>query len=482
VSFVSFAFLILLLLVLAARLTVGRSGAGPAYRAVLVAASCVFYAWFLPVYLVLLVFITAVDHLAARAIAALPVGSARRRLALALSLVSGLGTLGAFKYSAFAATTLERSLAALGLRVAIPRPDIIFPIGISFYVLQSLGYVLDVYRGRQPVARSYWRYFLFIAFFPRLLAGPIVRASEFLQQIGRRRRPRLSVFAEGGWLIVRGLFLKVVVADNLSVFVNRHWNDLEQDASTLALSVLFYSCQIFADFAGYTCIARGVAYLLGFRLPENFNHPYLAATFSEFWQRWHMSLSRWLRDYLFLPIGHGVTRALGRVRALAGVDVYGGYAVAALTTMFLAGLWHGAGNTFIVWGLLYGVGLAVERPLGVHRRSRRSWRRLRRGLWFLVVQATVLVGWVFFRSAELSQAAATLRRIGRGPFGPLPGDAWLAVLFALPVVGMHAHGWLRERGLVLPFGPQSRAVLAALMCLALLICHGQSNEFVYFQF
>jgi alginate O-acetyltransferase complex protein AlgI len=274
----------------------------------------------------------------------------------------------------------------------------------------------------------------------------------------------------------------VVCADNLATFITRHWSVREGNASSLLLAAACFSCQIFADLAGYTSMARGLGYWLGYRLPENFDYPYLARTFSDFWQRWHITLSRWLRDYLFLPISYATVRALGRVQALERFEVLGAYVAGALGTMLLGGLWHGAGFPFLVWGLLHGLGLAVERVLGLHRSSRKSWRRKLRTPWFLLVQATVVVAWIFFRSPSVWIAAAILRRIATGPFLALPGDGWMATLFALPVLGVHLYGLLRERKWAGPIGPYGKAILAGGMILLLLTCYGNNNAFIYFQF
>src|SRR5690606_21808832 len=221
----------------------------------------------------------------------------------------------------------------------------------------------------------------------QLVAGPIVRAMEFLPQMPRPRRIRAAAWYEGGWLIISGFFLKMVCADNLAVYVDEHWDAGTDPGATSAFALwlaLMFSGQIFADFAGYSNIARGVAYLLGYRLPINFNAPYLAASFKNFWERWHMTLSRWLRDYLYVSLGGN---RKGGVRTYFNL----------MLVMLLGGLWHGAAYTFIVWGALHGAALALERMLGLHRDKSGLAGIPVRLAWFVVVQAVVLMAWIVFR-------------------------------------------------------------------------------------
>ncbi len=217
-------------------------------------------------------------------------------------------------------------------------------MGISFYTFQTLSYTIDVYRGELAPVRSFWQFILFISFFPQLVAGPIVRASEFLPQMARPRRLRLRVFYEGVWLVIGGLFLKMVCADNLAAYVDEHWHRGSAAGGDATMSLwlgVMFSGQIFADFCGYSTIARGLGYLLGYRFPLNFDAPYIAATFKNFWERWHITLSRWLRDYLYVPLGGNRGS-----RARTYVNL--------LTVMLLGGLWHGAAYTYIVWGAIHG--------------------------------------------------------------------------------------------------------------------------------
>jgi alginate O-acetyltransferase complex protein AlgI len=343
-------------------------------------------------------------------------------------------------------------------------------MGISFYTFQTLSYTIDVYRGELAPVRNFPRLLLFISFFPQLVAGPIVRASEFLPQIPRPRRLHARVFYHGVWLLIVGFFLKMVCADNLAAYVDEHWDRGYREGAdatfVLWLGVMF-SGQIFADFAGYSTIAQGLGYLLGYRFPENFNAPYLAATFKNFWERWHITLSRWLRDYLYVPLGGNRG---SRARTLLNL----------LLVMLLGGLWHGAAFTFIVWGAIHGLCLVGERVLGLHRPAPRPWAV--RAAWFVVVQGAVLVAWVYFRSATVGGATTFVANLGTGAWRA--PDLWMvqALLFLSPIVLLHAWTWLDERGRAPVLGATARAVLAAVMVYAIITLHGGTSEFIYFQF
>ncbi len=472
-SFVSFAFLALLALACAGRLVLGRTRREAVYLLLLLASSLLFYGWHVPAYLAILLASTCVDYLAGGVIAALPVGTPRRKALLLLSLATNLGLLGTFKYFNFGRDSLAWLLAGLQLDAGwLPRLDLILPIGISFYTFQSMSYTIDIYRGQLQPVRSFWKFLLFVSFFPQLVAGPIVRASEFLYQLDRRRPPRLGAWLEGGYLIVRGFFLKMVLADNLAPVVDRFWPLISQPGANAvdAVAVAFlFSCQIFCDFAGYSSIARGTAYLLGFRLPLNFNSPYIAGSFKNFWQRWHMTLSRWLRDYLYVSLGGNRISAR---RTYANL----------MLVMLLGGLWHGAAWTFVVWGGLHGAALAVERLLGLERAHEKLKVPLRIA-WFLVVQAVVLISWVFFRSGGVGEALAIVGNFFQISWASeYPEPLW-ALTFAAPVVMMHLATFLKERFPRLRDDTGgARAMLAGVMIYLIITCYGTSNAFIYFQF
>lgn len=471
-SFVSVSFAVLYLVALALRVTTRSPSI--VYVSGLLILSWIFYAWHVPWYIVLLLFSTSVDYVAARLIAATPPSAARmRRSLLATSVAMNLGVLGYFKYAGF----LIESFAELSGHSPLTVPDIVLPIGISFYTFQSISYTIDVYRGRISAERSFLRLACYIAFFPQLIAGPIVRAGDFLYQLERRRRVRLGVFCEGAYLIVRGLFLKVVVADNLGRIVDAHWAAAASGEAPpfVAVSVLvFFASELFCDFAGYTDIARGLAYQLGFRLPINFNAPYLAATFTDFWHRWHITLSTWFRDYAYIPLG-GNRR--GRARAYVNL----------LLVMLVAGLWHGANWTFVLWGAVHGCAVAVERALGLARGSRRSLVAVG---WYLVVQLTWILSMGMFRAANAVQGWRIIRNAVAGVVAPAAGmagpasDGLITIgwWMTLPVVALHARALLTEQYGVAPPAAYERAVYAGAMVAAILTLYTTTRQFIYFQF
>ncbi len=470
-SFISYTFVALFLVVYAGRLLIGRRKTETPYVALLLLASCAFYAWHVPAYLLVMLTSTVIDYFAALWMVRLPERSARRRLLLAASLVANLGMLGFFKYAGFATESIGRVLGLLGLGLPVGTLDVVLPIGISFYTFQSMSYTIDVYRGQLRPTRDFTRFLLYVCFFPQLVAGPIVRARDFLYQFARRRQLSLQTFNAGLYLIVRGYFLKVVCANNIAVCVDRYWDAGWQGAlnsPALLLLAILFSFQIFCDFEGYSSIARGLANLLGFRLPLNFNNPYLATSFKNFWQRWHITLSQWLRDYLYLPLGGNRG---GRWRTLTNLMI----------VMLLGGLWHGAAFHFVAWGGIHGAALVVERLLGLERAGAGRPRALRIA-WAVVVQFGVLAAWIFFRSPWVSAGTAFIRGILACDLAAPPTEILWAGLFLLPPVLMHLRGLATERGWLPKSGRVEQAVAAGVMGAALITCYGPDSAFIYFQF
>ncbi len=479
-NFASYAFLALFAIVLASRFLLGPRKTEPGYVGVLLGASLVFYLWHIPAFLTILLASAIVDFVAGlslgppQADARVPVARTpvARRAVLVASLATNLGLLAFFKYAGFFETTVTSLAAHAGYAVPDSGLSVLLPMGISFYTFQSMSYTIDVYRGRLEPIRRFAPFLLFISFFPQLVAGPIVRASEFLPQLRRMRRIRAVVAGEGAFLVVSGYFLKVVCADNLGTYVDTYWDLGYQEGAgsllLLSLAVMF-AAQIFCDFAGYSSIARGLAYLLGFRLPINFDAPYLAASFKNFWERWHITLSRWLRDYLYVPLGGN---------RVSPRRTY----VNLLLVMLLGGLWHGAAWTFVVWGAMHGTALAAERLIGLHQEGGGRRPFLARAAWFLVVQLVVLCTWVFFRSETIGGGWQFMQNIMALRLDGVPARVAVGFLFVLPVVLMHGWTWLVERGTCRPLGPAGRALLAGLMLAFLATAYGSTAEFIYFQF
>jgi alginate O-acetyltransferase complex protein AlgI len=470
VNFVSFSFAVLFLIVFACRLIFGRRKVERPYVAVLLAASLVFYGWHVPKYLTILVMSAAIDYVAALALARRPDPTDRaRRWILFVSLGSNLGLLAFFKYANFALSAFSDAAETVGLDPAIPTMDLLLPMGISFYTFQSMSYTIDVYRRRLQPLRSFWMFLLYISFFPQLVAGPIVRAVEFLPQLPRVRRVHLGVINDALFLLAGGYFLKMVCADNLAVFVNDHWTaGYEPGANSVALFwlALMFGGQIFCDFAGYSNIARGLALMLGFRLPVNFNAPYIAGSFKNFWERWHITLSTWLRDYLYVALGGN---RISRTRTYVNL----------LTVMLLGGLWHGAAWTFVVWGALHGVALAVERAFGLHRPGRSP---IIAAGWWLVVQTVVVVAWIFFRSDHVAGAWQFVVNIARLELAAPNEVIRFGSLFLVPPVVMHLWRLLEERRVVPAPAGYGKAALTGFMVFLILAAYGPTNAFIYFQF
>lgn len=414
-SFVSVEFAVLLAGVLTllglVRWPVGR-------KLILLSASCFFYAYWDWRFLGLLATVTVVDYYASRFMVATQSARLRRGL-LVVSIVTNLGFLGFFKYFGFFVDSLNALLVPLGWRLG--SLNIILPIGISFYTFETLSYVIDIYRGAARPARSMLDYAIFITFFPRLVAGPIMRAHQFLPQLEHGMQLNWGNFAAGAQLFVRGTFKKMVVADNMAIMADVVYTTPHLFSSgTVWLGVLAYSVQILFDFSGYTDMALGVGRMLGFRLPENFNFPYTAQSITEFWQRWHMSLSTWLRDYVYISFG-GNRR--GPARTYMNL----------MATMLLGGLWHGASWNFVVWGGLHGAYLAVERRLFRGRPPRGPWKSAVTWGRATVVFLLVSVTWVFFRAPSFETAGVVLRKL---LFVDASGLAWpyTGALLAVPMV------------------------------------------------
>jgi alginate O-acetyltransferase complex protein AlgI len=470
VNFVSYSFAVLFLVVFACRLTFGRRKVERPYLAVLLISSLVFYGWHVPEYLGVLLASAAIDYLAALAIARRRGRDDKsRQLILAVSLATNLGLLAFFKYTNFALRTAGWVAQEAGLQPAMPTLDLLLPMGISFYTFQSMSYTIDVYRGHLDPLKNFWAFLLYISFFPQLVAGPIVRAVEFLPQLPRVRRVRLGVINEGLFLLAGGYFLKMVCADNIAIFVNEHWDaGYEPGANSTALLwlAIMFGAQIFCDFAGYSNIARGLALMLGFRLPVNFNAPYIAGSFKNFWERWHITLSSWLRDYLYVPLGGN---RISRARTYVNL----------MLVMVLGGLWHGAAWTFVVWGALHGGALAIERAFGLQRTTTPA---VVRAIWWVVVQAVVLLAWIFFRSEDLSGALQFVRNIAALEFGAPNEVIRFGSWFLIPPIAMHLWRLLEEKRVVPAVAGYGKAALTGVFVFFILAAYGPTNAFIYFQF
>ena len=401
--------------------------------ALLFAVSALFYWINAGRALLLLLVIAAIDFTTTRLMAR--TGSQRRRrFLLAASLTTDIGALCFFKYANFFMESAAGAARAAGINRAAPHLDIVVPLGISFFVFQSLAYVIDVYRRDTEPARSFLDYFAFVAFFPTIVAGPILRARDLLHRLRERVTLDNAAGAQALFLIALGLTKKIAIADYLSAnLVERVFDFPERFSSLEVLAAVYgYAVQIYADFSGYSDIAIGSALLLGFRLPANFNSPYCAANLPEFWRRWHISLSTWLRDYIFFSVAGRRTRG--------GALLYGGLVV----TMLVGGLWHGPTWTFVIWGLLHGVGLAGFR---LFDSVRKRFRFARHDSWWVRGLATlatfhfVCFAWIFFRAESFERAVGMLRQLRSVGVDTANLAAPVVVLI---VLGLAAH-FLPER-------------------------------------
>lgn len=430
----------------------------------LLAASWAFYATWSPYFLLLLIATTWVDFTFAQRIHQAgnnEDGQLRARRLLILSVVMNLSVLAFFKYGRFAYEQLALILPLPPSPAFLPTS---VPLGVSFYTFHSISYIVDTYRGLRAPTYRFDEFALYVAFFPQLIAGPITRWSFLGPQIQAPRTISRSDVETGVFLVAKGLIKKVLLADSLGEVVDQVYASPEYFAPVeITLALYAYAFQIYFDFSGYTNIAQGLARLLGFQLPENFRHPYRAVNPQDFWQRWHISLSSWLRDYLYISLGgnrRGTTRTYFNL----------------LITMVLGGLWHGAAWNFVLWGAFHGAWLAVHRAVARPEPRTPAW--LRR----LVTFHLVLAGWVLFRAPTLGSIGSILRGlVGNSPMsGPFP-----VVVAMLVVIGFILHRVTSTVDLEARWAETPRFVQGVLMGVVLLLIgvfSAQSQRFIYFQF
>jgi len=449
------------------------------FRLLLLAASYIFYASFYPPFPLLLPGVSLLTWGTARVLGSMPPAmpptgaptgassgspSGRRKAVVAAYLAVVLGELCFFKYYALASELVG----------ALPELSIAVPVGVSFFTFQAIGYVVDVYRRPEEMVRSPLDVLLFLAFFPTVLSGPILRARDFIPQLSSP--PAWTDSGQAFWLIIVGLFKKVALSSYLSEHVTRQLFSAPEDFSSLGalVGVMAYSAQIYCDFSGYSDLAQGLAGLLGLRVPDNFDQPYMARDLRQFWRRWHISLSTWLKDYLYIPLGGSRCTPLRRDLNL-------------LATMGLGGLWHGANLTFLVWGLLHGLGLIFchALPGKPWAEAKGNAAKARDALAWAATFGFVTLAWVFFASPDFDTAAQVLGRIvsldraGTGPTVTL-----MAITFG--VIGFQALGlnWLRTCPALLTRlpAPAMAAVFGLLGALIVRMGPDGMLPFIYFSF
>jgi alginate O-acetyltransferase complex protein AlgI len=397
---------------------------------------------------------------------------ASRRTWLVVSIINNFAILVFFKYARFFTENLNALLAWAQLSPRLPDPATlmpfgaayVLPVGISFFTFQSLSYTIDFYRGLIQRERNFLRFATFVAFFPQLMAGPIERAAHMLPQFVRFPAIRVQNFTDGLSLFLVGLFKKLALANYLSFYVERIYDNPKAfDASSLAMATFAFAWQIFFDFSGYTDMARGIARIMGFELMLNFNNPYLATGLGDFWARWHISLSTWFRDYVYIPLGGNRRGSLITYRNL-------------FITFLISGVWHGAAWTFVVWGLLHAFGIMITREL---ERSRFYRDRVPRLLKQLGTFLFVCCAWVFFRAGSLADAGLIFSRLISGPWT----DPHFPLILLILVLLIWGYQFVFE-STVRPILESNwvRVSIAVFMILYLCLCASEGGAFIYFQF
>ena len=456
----------------------------------LVFASYFFYGWWDWRFLSLLFISTITDFLITRAMGKCgPNRQGTKKSLLILSLVTSLGILGFFKYFNFFADSFCRVVAPLGLHPDFITLNILLPVGISFYTFQTMAYTIDVYRGKDKVCKNFIDFALYVAYFPQLVAGPIERSTNLIPQIQKRRTVTRTMIYSAVQLILMGYFKKVFIADGVAPIVNECFNTPDNFGGiTLLLGVYLFAFQIYGDFSGYTDIARGVSRLFGIELMLNFRQPYLSANITDFWRRWHISLSQWLRDYLYIPLGGN---RKGKIRTY----------INNMTTMLLGGLWHGAALSFIVWGGLHGIYLAIHKWwLGDRKAETASPWILPRStvvgtpsLWNMGVRLAkvfctfnlVCLAWIFFRAPGCTAALGYIVKILKGGRDGID-DVWLYfVVYGSCVLVIDILCTVQKSEV--PFTEKWSPILrglgyACLLFLLVFIGENDVQPFIYFQF
>jgi D-alanyl-lipoteichoic acid acyltransferase DltB (MBOAT superfamily) len=427
----------------------------------LLAASYFFYACFNPLYLILISYSTLLDYTVVMKMAK----SARRKMWLSISIVNNLGLLGFFKYSGFVTDNLNLLLSSLGIPYALPAPGILLPVGISFYIFQSMSYTIDYYRGNIERETSFIRYATFVSLFPRLVAGPIERAKNLLPQLQKPPKVSMQDVADGLSLFVVGFFKKVALADYMALYVDKMYEAPEQfQTPALVLATFLFSWQLYFDFSGYTDMARGVARMMGFRLMLNFNNPYLATGLGDFWARWHISLSSWFKDYVYIPLGGNRKGKFNTYRNM-------------FLTMVISGLWHGAAWTFVIWGALHALGRFCTREL---ERTPFYKERVPKLVKQLLVFIFVSFAWIFFRAETISDAWVIVTRIFSSgltnPYCPLLA---LGLIFA---VWLYQFAYESKVKRVLELRPVRIGIVLLMILYLAVFAPASEKAFIYLQF
>jgi alginate O-acetyltransferase complex protein AlgI len=437
----------------------------------LLISSYVFYGWWDYRFLSLIIFSSFLDYYVGLKIDAAK-GQKLKKRWLLVSLCSNLGLLGIFKYYNFFADSFATTMSNVGWEVNDLTLNIILPVGLSFYTFQTLSYSIDIYRGQIKPSKDIVGFFTFVSLFPQLVAGPIERASNLIPQIENKRNLNVTLIKTGIFQIFIGLFRKVAIADNLGVYVDSVYANQDiHNGSTLLIATVFYAFQIYFDFSGYSDIAIGSAKLFGFNFNRNFNFPYFSKTLTEFWRRWHMSLSFWLRDYLYISLGGNRKGVAITYRNL-------------LLTMLIGGLWHGSSWNFIIWGGIHGIFLSLEKYTFSALKIKTF-----NAFGYIYTFIVVLISWVFFRAPDLPTAASIVGKIFRFNFDPLfIGDinAFVNALLLLSLGVLIDLKIFRSDSSLEDYGVRFSVVklsfIVSILILMLCLFYSTAENFIYFQF
>lgn len=433
-------------------------------NSILLGASYLFYGWITPWFCFLIASSTIVDYFCGRGMGRFP--HWKNRL-LFVSLVSNLGLLGVFKYYNFFIENFLFVFAQLGMSPQFSTLQIVLPVGISFYTFQTLSYTIDIYRGKLTPRKNFVEFAVFVSFFPQLVAGPIERATHFLPQIERSRIWSWERFERGIVLIIQGYFKKLVIADNIVFYVDKIFMLESPGLLLLVVGTFAFSIQIYADFSGYTDIARGTAKLLGINLTKNFNFPYFAVSPSDFWRRWHISLSTWIRDYIYIPLGGSRHKTKW------------GYILTTMLTMFLCGLWHGAAWNYVIWGLYHGLLLVIYRFCGLEGKWAPE-NRFTLVISWSITYGLILFGWSIFRAPSMAWWLHSVTHVFSIDMAAcVTGGFILLKICAYTFPLLILLGTEQKKG----WGKISSSFIRAYLLIMIVVFHSDTGQdFIYFQF
>lgn len=450
----------------------------------LLVASYYFYMNWEPIYALLILFSTVSTWFASNRIAKTD-NRKHRKLWVTACLIANFGILAVFKYFNFITESVFSLLSIAGLRMEVPNFQILLPVGISFYTFQAIGYIIDVYRDKVKPAKALWKYALFVSFFPQLVAGPIERSSNLLPQFDEKHRFNTPMFIEGIKMMLFGYFMKLCIADNVSGYVDAVFNNMDfHNGTSLILATFFFTFQIFCDFGGYSLIAIGAAMCMGFRLMQNFRQPYLAVSPKNFWRRWHISLSSWFTEYVYIPLGGN--------RCSKGRRTFN-----TVATMLVSGLWHGANWTFVIWGAYHGVLVAIcnifpgKKDDEREARNRKFLSGLQKCISILVTFVLMSLGWVFFRANNVGDAFKAFKKMGTEHGMLYNGNGMPSILMGLMLIGilMVIEIYRERRGTrQLPEHLSTGRLItdiaySATLIIVILLCGSfTGGQFIYFQF